>query len=111
MNMQITTFKGTYYEIGKQLGEIYKKNGMNLNAIKVDQVLLDNQKKIYQEYFPEILEELRGINDVLKIDEDKLLFFFLAGELDWFRNSHAAKACTIFDFRNNNGFFVGRNYD
>ena len=109
--MQITTFKGNYFEVGKQLGEIYKKNGMNLKAVKVDQVLLYNQKKIYQKYFPGILEELKGINEVLKIDEDKLLFYFLAGELDWFSKSYVAKSCTIFGVKNKNGLFVGRNYD
>ncbi len=109
--MQITTFKGNYFEVGKQLGKIYKKNGMDLKEIKVDQVLLDNQKKIYQKYFPGILEELKGMNEVLKIDEDKLLFYFLAGELDWFRKSYVAKACTIFGVKNKNGLFVGRNYD
>lgn len=109
--MQITAFKGNYFEVGKQLGKIYKKNGMNLKAIKVDQILLDNQKKIYKKYFPEILEELKGMNEILKIDEDKLFFFFLAGELDWFRKSYAAKACTIFGVRNKAGLFVGRNYD
>lgn len=109
--MQITTFNGNYFEVGKQLGKIYKKNGMDLKTIKVDPILLDNQKKMYQKYFPEILEELKGVNEILKIDEDRLLFFFLAGELDWFRRSYVTKACTIFGIKNKNGLFVGRNYD
>ena len=109
--MQIKTLKGNYLEIGKQLGKIYKKNGMNLKLIKVDKTLLDEQKKIYQKYFPGILEELREMNEILKIDEDKLLFFFLAGELDWFRKSYLTKACTIFGVKSKKGLFVGRNYD
>jgi predicted choloylglycine hydrolase len=111
MQMQIKTFNGNYFEIGKQLGKVYKKNKMNLKLIKVDKTLLDKQKKIYQKYFPGILKELRGMNEVLKVDEDKLLFFFLAGELDWFRKSNVTKACTIFGVKNKKGLFVGRNYD
>jgi len=107
----IITFNGDYFEVGKQLGKIYKKNGMNLKTVKVNKELLGNQRAIYKKYFPGILEELKGINEILKIDEDKLLFFFLAGELDWFRKSYAAKACTIFGVKNKDGLFVGRNYD
>ncbi|MDP3990095.1 MAG: C45 family peptidase [archaeon] len=109
--MQITTFKGNYFEVGKQLGKIYKKNGMDLGSVKVNKDILENQKTIYQKYFPGVLEELKGINEILKINEEKLLFFFLAGELDWFRKFYVAKACTIFGVKNKNGSFVGRNYD
>lgn len=92
---------------------------MNLEKIKVNKKLLENQKKIYEKYFPEILMELKGINSVLQINEEQLLFFFLAGELNWFRRLYLPKedfherikGCTIFGFKNQDGFFVGRNYD
>lgn len=109
--MQTKTFSGNYFEIGKQLGKIYKKNRMNLNSVKVDEDLLDNQIKIYQKYFPGILEELKGINTILKLDEDKLFFHFLCADLNWFRKHYIAKSCTIFGIKNKNECFVGRNLD
>jgi hypothetical protein len=31
------TFKGSFFEIGKQQGEIYRQNGLNLASVKVNQ--------------------------------------------------------------------------
>lgn len=33
---EIKTFRGDFFQIGKQEGEIYKKNGMDLNSFKFD---------------------------------------------------------------------------
>lgn len=107
--MQI--FEGNSFEIGKQLGKIYKKNGMKLDKVKVDKTILQNQIKIYEEYYPEKLEELRGINEILKIDNDKLFYFFICSELDWYKRNYIPKSCSIFGVKNKTNLFVGRAYD
>lgn len=110
--MAIKTFKGDFSEIGKQLGEFYKKNGMNLKEVKVDKKLLHGQLEVYKKFYPELLIELEGINEVLGIAKDKFLFYFIAAELDWFLNSEKIdRSCSIFGVRNKNGLFIGRNYD
>jgi len=40
--MKVRIFKGDFYEIGQQLGKIYKSNGMNFDKGKIDPVLYKN---------------------------------------------------------------------
>lgn len=110
--MKIKTFKGNFFEIGKQLGKIYRKNGLNLNKVNIDSKLFRNQLKIYRKYYPELLEEFEGIAEAGNYDKDKLIYKFITGEILWYKNFIGLeKGCTIFGLKNKNGFFIGRNYD
>jgi predicted choloylglycine hydrolase len=110
--MNIKTFRGNFFEIGKQQGRIYRKNGMSLKNIKINSNLFQNQLQVYQKYYSELLEEFKGMAKAGKFDEDKLIYKFITGEILWFTNQfNLKKACTIFGVKNKKGVFVGRNYD
>ena len=58
--IKVQNFKGNYFEIGKQQGEIYKKRGMDISKVKIDRALYDKQLAIYRKHYPQLLEELNG---------------------------------------------------
>jgi predicted choloylglycine hydrolase len=106
------TFKGSYFEIGKQQGEIYKKNGIILNDITPNFSIINNQLNIYKKYYPGVLEELQGIAEGIGCSIDIIHQILLANELKWFKENYSySEACTIFGVKNRNGLFVGRNLD
>jgi predicted choloylglycine hydrolase len=111
--MQIECFSGDFFEIGNQQGKFYRKNGMNLNNIKIDEKLFKKQLKIYEKHYPEFLEELKGIAKGGNFDENKTIYFFTTSEMLSIENltRELTRGCTIFGVRNKNGIFVGRNYD
>ena len=110
--MKITTFKGTFHEIGKQLGQIYRSNGLDIKKIRINKTLYDNQLKIYKKFYPELREEYEGIAEAGNLDKNKLIYKFITGEILWYNNFiTSGKACTIFGIKNKNGVFIGRNYD
>ena len=110
--MEIKTFKGSFYETGRQQGEIYKKNGADFKDVTIDPTVYKKQLDVYKKYYPEFLEKLKGIADAGGFDRDKLNYAFISGGLlAYINNFDLNKACTIFGIKNENGIFVGRNYD
>lgn len=111
--MKSETFKGSFYEVGLRRGREYRKNGFNLKGIVVNDSFLNKQIEVYKKYYPEILQEFKGIAKAGEYDERKLLYRFICGEVLFFRKRALQKggACTIFGVKNSNGTFVGRNYD
>lgn len=110
--MEIKTFQGDFFELGRQQGEIYYKNGMAFNNAKIDKELYQNQLRIYKKFYPEMLKEFEGIAQGAYLDKDKLIYHFICEEILWFRRKmKLQRACTIFGVKNKNGIFVGRNYD
>jgi predicted choloylglycine hydrolase len=110
--MKISTFKGNFLEIGKQIGAYYYKGGIKLGTIKIDKTLYENQLRIYKKYYPELLEELEGVAIGGKFDKDECIYNSICGEISWFRQRFKLKqACTIFGVKSKNSTFVGRNYD
>ncbi len=106
------TFNGGHYETGKQMGKIYRENGMDLGGMRVDPNFFESQLEVYRKFYPEILEGLKGIAEAGGFDEDKTIYNFITSELTWFINGfQAERSCTIFGVKNKNGVFVGRNYD
>ena len=79
--MNIKTFKGNFYEIGKHQGKIYKANGMNFDKIIIDPILYKNQLQVYERYYPELLEEFRGMAEGGNFDERKLIYSFITEEI------------------------------
>ena len=105
--MKTKTLSGSYFEIGKQLGRMYKKNGFSDKKLKLPkESIIKKQLTIYKKYYPEYLEELRGIADGGKFDYTKIRDWFITSGLD-----DKIKGCTIFGIKNKDGYFIGRNYD
>ncbi len=105
-------FKGSYFEIGKQQGEIYKSNGSDLKNVKVNKRIIESQLKAYQRHYPKLLEEIEGIAVGGNFDKEKLLQIYLAGEIEWYTKRFKMPLhCTIIGIKNKNGVFVGRNLD
>lgn len=108
----IKLFEGTNFEIGLQQGRLYKKNNMTLCNIKFDSIIYNKLLKVYQEYFPNFLEECRGASEASNISYEKLTYFLMARELLWQKNrAKNHQACSIFGIANKDGCFIGRNYD
>ena len=110
--MNIKIFEGNFFEIGQQQGRIYRKNGMNFDKIKIDKTLYKNQLEIYKKYYPEILEEFKGMAEGGDFDEEELIYNFITNEICYYKNEFGlGKACTIFGLKIKGNLFVGRNYD
>ena len=78
----------------------------------IDPELLKNQRKIYEKYYPEFLEELRGTAAGGGFDPDSAIASAITGELFFFRNMMGmGRACTIFGCKQGGQLLVGRNYD
>jgi isopenicillin-N N-acyltransferase-like protein len=111
-HMQIKTFEGNFFEIGRQMGQIYKANGVTQSQAAVDQDLYEGQLKVYEKYYPEYLDELRGIADGAGLDAQRMIYSAITGEIFFFRNMIGlGRSCTIFGCKTDQGLFVGRNYD
>jgi len=109
--MEIKTFKGNYFEIGKQQGKIYREKEVNFN-LPLKPKMFDAQLKIYKKHYPELLEELKGIAEGGGFDEKKVINTFICIELLWATQKYGLQhGCTIIGVQNKNGFFVGRNFD
>ncbi len=85
---EIKTFRGDFFQIGKQEGEIYKKNGMDLNSFKFDSKIYKKQLEIYKKYYPEMLEELRGITLKLNLNEEKVINYFITNEIEFLEKKY-----------------------
>ena len=106
------TFKGSFFEIGKQQGKIYRQNGLDLRNVKVNKKIVREQLKIYRKYYPQQIEELNGIAEGGNFDRERIYQIYLAGEILWFTSKFGVPlSCTIFGVKNKNGVFVGRNLD
>jgi hypothetical protein len=66
--MEIKEFKGNFFELGQQQGEIYKRNGMDLGGVKIDHELYRRQIEVHETYYPELLEEFRGMAEAGNFD-------------------------------------------
>ena len=79
--MNIKNFSGDFYELGKQQGEIYSKNGMSFKNVKINPKIYENQLKVYKKYYPELLKELEAMAEAGNFDKDKLIYQFICNEI------------------------------
>lgn len=98
-------FRGrTYYDIGRQKGiHFYKKNKFKLRNMTIRESIYKQQLGMYKKYYPELLNEIRGIANETGIDLKKLTYGFICDEMIHQKHS----GCSIFNY---NGL-LGRNYD
>jgi predicted choloylglycine hydrolase len=96
-------FHGSFYNIGFQIGQIYLKNGKNVD-IQIDETL-PKQLEIYKQHFPEKLEMVKGMSDGGQYNLTKLQQYYLCAPF-------AGNAqCSIFGKIIDNNIIIGRNYD
>lgn len=108
MSKRLLEFAGSHREIGRQVGEQYRKWGKKEVYISpIAETVYSKQLACYQKFFPQYVDYLEGISEGLGISKDKVIKSYLTGFLP---NSIVSK-CSAFVIKNNNGVLVGRNYD
>lgn len=110
--MYHTRHKGTHYEAGYKWGNLLFQHG-NIISNQHTFVITEERKEfaklcvpIYQKYYPEILEEIKGIADGQRDSYEDLCVFLLSMYCFEFTNH-----CTCFAFKNNEQIILGRNSD
>ena len=105
-------FKGTHYEAGYKWGELLYKNN-NIISNKHTFVITEERRKfaneclpIYEKYYSEILEEIKGIADGQKDSYENLYTFLLSMYCFEFDNH-----CTCIALKDNQNIIFGRNSD
>ncbi len=105
-------FKSSHYNAGYHWGNLLLKNGNKLSdkhIMNVDKQRLDFSKKclpIYQEFYPEVIEEIRGIADGQQCLFENLCAFLLSMYCFEFSNK-----CTCFAYSDENQILFARNSD
>lgn len=105
-------FKGTHYNAGYKWGELLYKNN-NIISNQHTFVITQERKEfanhclpIYEKYYPEILEEIKGIAEGQKDSYENLYTFLLSMYCFEFDNH-----CTCLAFKDNDNIIFGRNSD
>ncbi len=105
-------FKGTHYSAGFKWGDLLRKN--NINIYDNFSYLLSDERRIfakgcmpiYEEYYPEIIEEISGIANGQQNSFDDLFAFLASMYCFEFTNK-----CTCIAFKNDEEVIFGRNSD
>lgn len=110
--MYHSRFKGTHYDAGYKWGSLLYKNG-NIISKQHTFIITKERKEfakkclpVYAKYYPEILEEIRGIADGQKDSYEDLYTFLLSMYCFEFDNH-----CTCMAVKSNKNILFGRNSD
>lgn len=107
---------GTHYEIGKKLGEFFVDQKREF-PLKLNKFQTDFGKKsaeLLKNYYPEVIEEIKGITDVIKFDDEMFTTWLLSmGCCLRIRENHnvEVRGCTAFGFTHNGKIIYGRDND
>lgn len=105
-------FKGTHYEVGYKWGQLLANHGKKLDFCPTFELTKEKYEfasqcvKEYEKYFPEILDEIRGIaegNEVPVETLQAILFSMYCFEFD--------NRCTCFAISTKDEIIFGRNSD
>jgi predicted choloylglycine hydrolase len=108
--------KGTHYKMGQKMGNIFRKNKADF-PIRLDSFQAEFGREsaiLLKKYFSEAVEEIRGITDVIKYDNDLFTAWLMCMGccLDIDENSIVeVRGCTAFSFFNQGKIYYGRNND
>ncbi len=110
--MYHSRFKGNYYEAGYKWGARVLKNKGSISNCHM--FLITEERKsfseecmpLYKKFYPEILEEIRGIAESQNIPYKDLCTFLMSMYCFEFNNK-----CTCFVVKNKNDIIFGRNSD
>ncbi|NMC30244.1 MAG: acyl-CoA--6-aminopenicillanic acid acyl-transferase [Pelolinea sp.] len=108
--------KGTAYEMGQKMGTIFKKSHAHF-PIQLDPFQIRFGKEsgtLLKQFFPEATEEIRGITDVLGIDNDIFTAWMMC--MGCCLDIHDGKSmetrgCTVFSYLHNGRTYHARNND
>ena len=112
LQMYHCRFKGSHYDCGFHWGSLLQKN--NVIIAKQDTFIVSKKRKeftkksvpIYQKYYPEILEEIKGIAKGQGTSYQDMLAFLLSMYCFEFNNK-----CTCIAYSDQKNIFLGRNSD
>lgn len=114
--MYHSRFKGSHYEAGFKYGKILARNNINpLSKITISEERKEFAEKcieIYDNFFPEIIEEIKGISDGLntnnniKINYKNICEFLFTIYAFTFYNK-----CSSFAFKNDDDIILAKNSD
>ncbi|MGL5330298.1 MAG: C45 family autoproteolytic acyltransferase/hydrolase [Peptostreptococcaceae bacterium] len=105
-------FKGTHYEAGYKWGALVNKNGIKLNScptytVEETRIQFGREcKDIFEKYYPEIVEEVKGI-----AHGNETSFEYLCGMLFSMYCFEFDNKCTCFAINNKDQILFGRNSD
>lgn len=114
--MYHSRFKGSHYEAGLKYGKLLSKNNTN----PLEKIKISNERKnfankcmpIYNKFFPEIIEEIKGLsdglntNDNIKIDYKDICDFLFTIYAFTFDNK-----CSSFAFKTDEDIILTKNSD
>ena len=110
--MYHSRFKNSHYKAGYHYGQMLLKNNKRID--KNQTFVISEERKAfakkclpyYQEFYPEILEEIKGIAEGQNISYEDMYTFLLSMYCFEFNNK-----CTCFAFSTENEIILGRNSD
>lgn len=108
--MYHSRWKGSHYSAGFSYGNRMYKNNVKIDLKKFTTDAKMQYSKavfeIYREYYPEIIEEIKGFADGLRIEFEKI-FCFLTAMYVFTYDTY----CSMLAISNNNGIYFARNGD
>lgn len=110
--MYHSRFKSSHYNAGYKWGDLLYQHNKMINKNHTFQITEERKKfakeclSLYQEYYPEILDEIKGIADGQRIPYEDLYTFLLSMYCFEFNNK-----CTCIAFKDENNIILGRNSD
>lgn len=105
-------FKNSHYEAGYHWGNMLYRNGKNITQNPTFAITRERERfaekclPVYEKYFPEVLEEIRGLADGQKGRYKDFCTFLLSMYCFEFHNH-----CTCFALKDKNHLIFGRNSD
>lgn len=105
-------FKNSHYEAGYHWGNMLYRNGKNITQNPTFAITRERERfvekclPIYEKYFPEVLEEIRGLADGQKSRYEDFCTFLLSMYCFEFHNH-----CTCFTLKDKDHLILGRNSD
>lgn len=105
-------FRKSHYEAGYNWGNLLYKNGKNIDQAPTFKITEERKAfareclPIYEKYYPEVLEEIRGLANGQK-SRYKDFYTFLLSMYCFEFNNH----CTCFAFKDKDNLIFGRNSD
>ncbi|MBN1382257.1 MAG: acyl-CoA--6-aminopenicillanic acid acyl-transferase [Deltaproteobacteria bacterium] len=109
-------FCGNHYEMGRKLGNIFRKNKAQF-PIKLDPFQINHGKKcgkLLKKHFPEAAEEIQGVTDAIKYDNNIFTSWLMCmGSCLDIENEDCVevRGCTAFSFTHIDQIYHARDND